>query len=125
MILSEQSTAADGAWWMRVSRDGEVERWLESGAPVSPGLAARWFQALYETPLMFSGILDASGRILDANHLLIEGCGFDRPETIGTPFWDGGWWSGDPALSARVRSWCERAVDSGTPFRTTSEYYLG
>ena len=61
-----------------MSREGEVERWLESGAPVSPGLASRWFQALYETPLMFSGILDASGCVLDANQLSIEGCGFVR-----------------------------------------------
>jgi PAS domain S-box-containing protein len=108
-----------------VSREGEVERWLESGAPVSPGLAARWFKALYETPLMFSGILDAAGRLLDANHLSIEGCGFVRAETIGTPFWECGWWNQDPALAARVRSWCEQSLASGEPFRTTSEYYLG
>jgi PAS domain S-box-containing protein len=108
-----------------VSRDGEVERWLESGAPVSPGLAARWFQALYEAPLMFSGILDASGSVLDANQLSIEGCGFVRAETIGTPFWECGWWNQDPALAARVRSWCAEALSSRVPFRTTSEYYVG
>src|SRR2546430_3507205 len=68
-----------------VSQDGEIERWLESGTPVTPRLAARWFQALYETPLMFSGILDADGRVLDANQLSIEGCGFDRADIIGTP----------------------------------------
>ncbi len=86
-----------------MSRDGEVERWLESGAPVSPGLASRWFQALYETPLMFSGILDAAGCLLDANQLSIEGCGFVRAETIGMPFWECGWWNQDPALAARLR----------------------
>jgi PAS domain S-box-containing protein len=107
-----------------VSRDGEVERWLESGAPVSPGLAARWFQALYETPLMFSGILDASGCLLDANQLSIEGCGFVRAETIGMPFWECGWWNQDPALAARLRTWCEQTLASGEPFRTTSDYYL-
>jgi len=107
-----------------VSRDGEVERWLESGAPVSPGLASRWFQALYETPLMFSGILDAAGCLLDANQLSIEGCGFVRAETIGMPFWECGWWNQDPALAARLRHWCEQTLASGEPFRTTSEYYL-
>ena len=108
-----------------MSREGEVERWLESGAPVSPGLASRWFQALYETPLMFSGILDASGCLLDANQLSIEGCGFVRAETIGMPFWECGWWNQDPALAARLRAWCEQTLASGEPFRTTSDYYLG
>jgi serine phosphatase RsbU (regulator of sigma subunit) len=108
-----------------VSLDGEVERWLESGAPVGSGLAARWFQALYEAPLMFSGILDGSGAVLDANQLSIEGCGLDRAETIGTPFWECGWWNPDPALAARVRSWCEQALASGDQFRVTSEYHLG
>ncbi len=108
-----------------MSQNDEVERRLESGTPVSPRLASRWFQALYETPLLFSGILDDAGRVLDANSLSIEGCGLDRGDVIGTRFWECGWWNRDPELADRVRAWCEHALASGEPFRTRSEYYLG
>jgi PAS domain S-box-containing protein len=108
-----------------VGHNDEVERTLESGTPVTPGLAARWFQALYETPLLFSGILDAEGRVLDANALSIEGCGLDRREIIGTRFWECGWWNRDPQLADRIRTWCEQALASGEAFRAQSEYYLG
>ena len=108
-----------------MSQNDEVERRLESGTPVSPRLASRWFQALYETPLLFSGVLDDAGRVLDANSLSIEGCGLDRGDVIGTPFWECGWWNRDPELADRVRAWCEHALASGEPFRTRSEYYLG
>jgi PAS domain S-box-containing protein len=106
-----------------VSPDGDIERWLESRAPVDPGVAAQWFEALYEAPSTFSGILDSGGCVLDASHRSVEGCGFNRDETIGHPFWECGWWKPDRALVARVRSWCEETLASGKPFRTTTEFY--
>ncbi len=109
-------------------RAGPRPTWPPSvgaGPPISPVLAARWFQALYETPLLFSGILDRAGRVLDANYLSIEGCGLDRDAVLGRPFWEGGWWSPDPVLSDQVRRWCERALLTGQPFRTRGRYFLG
>lgn len=93
----------------------------------SPGteLFDRWFQALYETKLMFSGILDAAGRVLDGNQLAIEGCGLVRAEVIGRPFWTCGWWHRDPEVSEQVRAWSEQVVLTGQPFNTTSRYFLG
>lgn len=88
-------------------------------------LVTRWFQALYDTPLLFSGILDHQGRVLDANRAAIEGCGLHRAETLGRPFWDCGWWAPDPELSARMRGWCERAIQTGEPLRTQSHFFLG
>ena len=93
--------------------------------PLSPALAERWLQALYETPLLFSGILDEHGRVLDGNRLSIEGCGLVREDVLGCPFWECGWWSPDPEVSTQVRRWCEHALATGEPLRTTSRYFLG
>ena len=93
-------------------------------APDGGSLSARWFHALYETPLLFSGILDATGRVLDANRLSVEGCGFDRERTIGRPFWECGWWSPDAEVADQVRTWCEQVVSSGEPLRTSSRYFV-
>lgn len=94
-------------------------------ARMSGSLSARWFQGLYDTPLLFSGILDDQGCVLDANRAAVEGCGLDRAQTLGRPFWECGWWAPDPELSARMRGWCERAMRTGEPFRTVSHFFLG
>ena len=86
---------------------------FEIGAPIPANISARWFHALYETPLVFSGILDAQGRVLDANLLSVEGCGLVRDEVIGRPFWECGWWNRDPELARQIRDWCSEAVASG------------
>jgi len=96
-----------------------------SRTTISPEVGKWWFLALYDTPLLFSGLLDQDGRVLDGNRVSIEGCGLDRRNIIGRPFWEGGWWSPDPALADRIRVWCERVLTSGDSLRTTSPYYVG
>jgi PAS domain S-box-containing protein len=96
-----------------------------AGRPVDAVLADRWFRALYDTPLLFSGILDRGGRLLAANTLSVEGCGLDRATTLGNLFWECGWWSPDPGVAAQVRHWVETAVRTGKPFRSHSRYFLG
>ena len=93
--------------------------------PLDPVLVRRWFQGLYDTPLLFSGILDRDGRVLAGNTLSIEGCGLDRATILGRPFWAGGWWSPDPAVSEQVRRWCEDSVRTGEAVRARSRYFLG
>ncbi|HET9944452.1 MAG TPA: SpoIIE family protein phosphatase, partial [Actinomycetes bacterium] len=97
---------------------------LGLAAPSGDSLSARWFHALYETPLLFSGLLDATCRVLEANQYAIEGCGFDRGQTIGTPFWECGWWRPDVEVADQVRTWCEEVVSSGQPLRTSSKYFV-
>jgi PAS domain S-box-containing protein len=92
---------------------------------ISPEVGKWWFLALYETPLLFSGLLDEAGRVLDGNQVSIEGCGLVRSEIIGRPFWEGGWWAPDPTLADQVRIWCERVLASGDSLRITSPYFLG
>jgi PAS domain S-box-containing protein len=100
-------------------------RVLPSGQPISPELSRRWLQALYETPLLFSGILDADGLVLDANQLAVEGCGLVRDQVLGRPFWECGWWSPDPLVAAQVRQWCEQCLATGTAVRAKSDYFDG
>jgi PAS domain S-box-containing protein len=88
-------------------------------------LPTLWFQALYDTPQLISGILDATGRVIGANPLAIEGCGLDRDEVLGAPFWTCGWWSPDSAVSEQVEQWVRTALRSGHPVRETSTYFLG
>jgi PAS domain S-box-containing protein len=92
---------------------------------ISPEVGKWWFLALYETPLLFSGLLDHEGRVLEGNQVSIEGCGLIRSEIIGRPFWEGGWWRPDPALAGQVRTWCQQALRSGDSLRTTTPYFLG
>jgi len=92
---------------------------------LDPVLAERWFQGLYDTPLLFSGILDREGRVLAANTLSVEGCGLERASVLGRTFWECGWWSPDPAIAGRIREWCERTVLTGEPLRTRSRFFLG
>ncbi len=103
----------------------QVPRHFGDGTRIPEELAARWFQALYETPLLFSGILDARGRVLEANRLSIEGCGLVRAEIIGRPFWEGGWWSPDPQVSRHIQQWCEQALATGEPVRKVTRYFFG
>src|SRR5919112_4168959 len=97
---------------------------LGSGTPVSPWLSAQWFRALYETPFLYSGILDAQGVLLDGNRLAIEGCGMVRAAVIGRLFWECGWWSPDPRVAHRVQELCRRAVLTGEPLRTRIGYFF-
>ena len=98
---------------------------LDLGNFLSQPLENRWFRALYETPLLFSGILDTDGRVLDGNRLAIEGCGLNRDLVLGTRFWDCGWWNRDAVIAGTVRRWCEQAIAPRQAFRTTSPYFLG
>ncbi len=109
------------------------EQWVPSNDPtwgstrlsITPEVGRWWFLALYESPLLFSGLLDQEGSVLEGNQVSIEGCGLVREEIIGRPFWQGGWWRPDPDLAARIQRWCREVVRSGDSLRTTTPYFLG
>ncbi|MBI1378532.1 MAG: PAS domain-containing protein [Frankiales bacterium] len=110
-----------------------VERWspgpgrgmFEVGRPISGDLSVLWFQALYETPLLFSGMLDEHGRVLDANHTSVEGLGHDRAAVLGVRFWECGWWSPDPDLAAAVHGWVEQVLTTGQSLRVVTAFFHG
>ncbi len=99
--------------------------WGTTRLSISPEAGRWWFLALYETPLLFSGLLDHQGTVLEGNQVSIEGCGLDRSTVIGRPFWEGGWWSPDPELAATIERWCRQSLQSGDSLRATTPYYLG
>jgi PAS domain S-box-containing protein len=109
------------------------EQWVPSHEPawgpprlsINPEVGRWWFLALYESPLLFSGLLDQEGRVLEANQVSIEGCGLVRDEIIGRPFWQGGWWHPDPELAGRIERWCGEVLRSGNSLRATTPYFLG
>ncbi|MGA3215708.1 MAG: SpoIIE family protein phosphatase [Acidimicrobiales bacterium] len=117
----ERSLHFEGELWRPASR----QHTFEAGAPISPAIAARWFHAIYQVPMLFSGILDSTGKVLDANFLSVEGCGLVREATVGYPFWEGGWWSPDPELAAENRGWCEQVLRSGESLRVTTRFFVG
>jgi PAS domain S-box-containing protein len=91
----------------------------------SGAVLTQWLEALYESHVLFSGLLDRGGHLVEANRLAIEGCGFVRSETLGQPYWDCGWWRPDPALSATVEGWCREAVRTGRSLRAVCRYFRG
>ncbi len=110
-----------GEFW--VSSHAHVQE--PTGLSISPEVGRWWFLALYETPLLFSGLLDREGRVLEGNQASIEGCGLDRDAIIGRPFWECGWWQPDPDLAGSIRAWCHRVLETTDSLRTTTHYFLG
>lgn len=88
-----------------------------------PG-APSWYTVLHESTFMFAAICDTDGTLLTANRLAVEGCGFDRREQLGHPFWEAGWWAGDPDIVATVRGWCLEVAAGGAPVRAVTSFFL-
>jgi PAS domain S-box-containing protein len=82
------------------------------------------FQALFEQGPLFAGVMRLDGVLLEANRPLLEGCGFTKEQAIGTPFWEGPWWSPSPALAERVKAATTYAA-SGRIFRDEMPYFVG
>ncbi|MBM3848356.1 MAG: PAS domain S-box protein, partial [Verrucomicrobia bacterium] len=59
--------------------------------------------AIYQQSLIFMGILDLDGRLLDANQLAYDVCGVHPEEVIGKRFWDTDWWRGSKHSQACIK----------------------
>jgi PAS domain S-box-containing protein len=66
----------------------------------------------------------ASGRILEANRLSWEGCGFTLDQIMGKPFWEGPWWSPSAELVERIRTGSAEAA-AGRTFHVETPYFVG
>ena len=83
---------------------------VSTAVPRSLVDAEVWFRAIYDTPLLFAGIADLDGRVLDANSLSVEGVGFTRDQVVGALFCDAPWWGAEPAARDQIRRWCAEAA---------------
>ena len=81
------------------------------------------FHAFFEQGLIFAGIMDAGGTILETNRLSAEGCGYAREQIVGKPFWEGPWWAPSAALAGQIRAAIMQAA-AGKIFRGEMPYYV-
>jgi PAS domain S-box-containing protein len=81
------------------------------------------FRAFFEQGTNFAGVLTIDGRLVEANRLCLDACGFVREEVIGKPFWECGWWNRSAALMKMVRTAFLQAA-AGWPFRTETHYFV-
>ncbi|MFD1645932.1 PAS domain S-box protein [Haloarchaeobius litoreus] len=81
----------------------------------------RRFQAVFDDPMSFLGILDTDGRLLDVNERACEFAGVIADDVTGRRFWRLPWWEHSDAEQDRVRSAIERAADGEfVRFKTTN-----
>ncbi|MDF1737897.1 MAG: PAS domain S-box protein [Verrucomicrobiales bacterium] len=81
------------------------------------------FRTFFDQGTHFAGILDLDGRVIEANRLAVEGCGFTREEIVGKYFWDCGWWDPSPDLKKMVREGFKSTCE-GNVFRAESAFFL-
>jgi PAS domain S-box-containing protein len=81
------------------------------------------FQAFFEQSAVFAGIMDIDGKLIEANRLSWEGCGFTKQQIIGKPFWDGPWWTPSSTLVDQIKAASAQAA-SGQVFRAEMPYYV-
>ncbi|MDG3008026.1 PAS domain S-box protein [Paludisphaera mucosa] len=94
----------------------------EAGAREAAAANAK-FRTLFEQGLQFAGVLSLDGVVVEANRSCLDSCGFARPDVIGRPFWECGWWSPSPELAEMIRDACRRAA-AGETIRGESQYFL-
>ena len=71
------------------------------------------FRAIFDQAFQFVGLLDTSGRVLDANHTALEFAGVEREEIIGHPFWQTVWWQSSEDID-KVRAAIQSAAQGET-----------
>ncbi|MFL5303679.1 MAG: PAS domain S-box protein [Polyangia bacterium] len=85
--------------------------------------ASAKFQAFFDQGALFAGIAELDGRLLEANRLSWEGCGYTREQVAGKLFWEGPWWAPSPDLVQQIRTACRQAADGAT-FRGEVPYFV-
>ena len=87
-------------------RAAERERKLAAEALA----ATAKFRAVFEQSSIFAGIMTLEGKVIEANRLCLEACGYRADEVLGKPFWECGWWRGLPAVLEKIRAGTARAA---------------
>ncbi len=110
----------------KIARDITAQRQAEERERrllVEAAEANAKFRAFFDQGILFAGIMDAGGILLEANRLAWEGYGYARGQGIGKPFWEGPWWTPSPALVGRVREACAQAA-AGQTYRGEWPYFV-
>ena len=63
----------------------------------------RKFRAVFESSYQFMGMLDAEGRLMDANFSACSLINTDLETILGSYFWETPWWQGQPEEQQRLK----------------------
>ena len=81
------------------------------------------FRAVFEQTTQFAGIMTKDGRLIDANKLCLEACGYRAEEVLGRLFWETAWWRKFPESQTKIRTATPRVAE-GVPYREILNYSL-
>lgn len=70
----------------------------------------RRFEAIFNSPDSFIGVLAPDGTLLKANQTALEFIDATATEVEGKPFWETGWWTHSEEVQRNLRDWIERAA---------------
>lgn len=82
----------------------------------------RRFQAVFNSPDSFIGVLAPDGTLLEANQTALEFVDAGPAEVEGQPFWETPWWTHSNDLQDQLKGWIGRAA-SGEYVRFESTHY--
>ncbi|RPH46794.1 MAG: response regulator [Burkholderiales bacterium] len=96
------------------NRDETLRRAVAEEAARAREASERLLRRVLDNVHASVAVLDAKGRLLEANLSPVERSGLSRAELIGVPFWDEPWWSHDETMRALVRDAVGRAAAGET-----------
>ncbi|HET6142787.1 MAG TPA: response regulator [Candidatus Acidoferrales bacterium] len=99
-------------------RDEERERRITTETIA----ATAKFRAVFEQSSVFAAIMTLDGKVIDANRLCLEMCGYRLEDVLGHYFWDTGWWRNSKEAQKKIRAGAERAA-RGIPYTDTLIYH--
>jgi PAS domain S-box-containing protein len=81
------------------------------------------FRAFFDQGPLFAGIMALDGKIIEANRLSLEACGYTKEQVVGKSFWDCPWWSQSEKLVEQVKLAVSRAA-AGQKFDADMPYFV-
>jgi len=79
------------------------------------------FRAVFEQTSVFAGILTLDGKVIDANRLCLDVCGYRAEDILGRYFWETGWWRDSKEVQEKIRAGTVQAA-RGTAYREILPY---
>jgi PAS domain S-box-containing protein len=99
-------------------RDEERERRISAESIA----ATAKFRAVFEQSSVFAGIMTLDGKVIDANRLSLEACGYRPEQVLGHYFWETPWWRNSKEVQHKIRAGTERAAQ-GVAYMETLHYH--
>ncbi len=81
------------------------------------------FRAFFDQGPLFAGIMALDGKIIEANRLSLEACGYTKEQVVGKSFWDCPWWSQSEKLVEQIKLAVSQAA-AGQKFDAEMPYFV-